>query len=82
MWNKEIIRQRARKESKTLYISSACYGENTKRMLDELREQLCMSPNKAIKESFWQLADDPLGVADWVREYQKAADRHVMKQLL
>lgn len=53
-----------REESKTLYISTACYSDRTNLMLKELRERISMSPNKAIKESFWQLNDDPLGVAD------------------
>lgn len=73
--NQEIERQRVRKDPKTLYISTSCFiSDNTKQILDELRERISMSPNKAIKESFWQLDDDPFGVVDWVREYQKAAD--------
>lgn len=58
MWNEEIIRQRVRKESKTLYISTACYSDKTNLMLQELRERISISPNKTIKESFWELADD------------------------
>lgn len=67
MWNEEIIRQRARKESKTLYISSACYSDKTNLMLQELRESLDMSQNKAItEESFWQLADSPF---EWINGF-------------
>lgn len=75
--------RKAREQSKNLYISTACYSENTNLMLKELRERLDKSRNKAMtEESFWELAEDPLGIADWVIEYQKAAGRYVMKQLL
>lgn len=43
----------------TFYISSACYSDNTKQMLQELRECISMSSNKAVKESFWEPADLP-----------------------
>lgn len=72
MWNEEIIRQRARKESKTLYISSVCYSDKTNLMLQELRERISMSPNKAIKESFWELADSPFEwLNGFIREQQE-----------
>ena len=65
-----------------LHISSACYSDKTNLMLQELRDRINMSSNKAIKESFWELADDPLGVADWIREHQKKVDQRVMDALL
>lgn len=54
----KIVEKNMRQNPKILYISSACYSDNTKQMLQELRERISMSSNKAVKESFWELADD------------------------
>lgn len=64
--------RKAREQSKNLYISTACYSENTNLMLKELRERIDMSPNKAVKESFWQLADSPFEwLNDFIRDQRK-----------
>lgn len=72
--------RKAREQSKNLYISTACYSDNTNLMLKELRERIDMSPNKAVKESFWQLTEDPLDTADWIREQQRKAVRYCYSQ--
>lgn len=42
----------------TLYISTACYSNNTRRMLEELHERIGITRANGVNESFWELADD------------------------
>lgn len=75
-WSEEIARHKRtlRYKPETLYISTACYSDNTKQMLEELRERIGASKGNPYLTPNWELADDPCWastITDWIREQQK-----------
>ena len=46
------------------YVSSSNYSDNTRQMLDELKERIDKSSWAASR---WDVIDDPIGINDWVR---------------
>lgn len=64
----DILPKRRVNKPQVYYISSACYSDNTKQMLDELKESFDKCYHAA---SQWEIIDNSIGVTDWIKDVVK-----------
>lgn len=71
---------KARKQSKNLYISSACYSDYTKRMLYELHEHMDRCKKAAINSLKIDIL--PRSLVDMILEEQRKINQYTEEQLI